>query len=190
MGNYRPISLLSTCSKLLEHIVSKHLSDYLETHNLLSPAQHGFRKGLSTITQLVELVHNISETINSRGQMDLIFLDFSKAFDKVSHPKLLSIIHAFFKNPNITHWFESYLHSREQYVEIGGYKSSPLPVVSGVPQGSVLGPLLFLIFINDITMCTSVPLRLFADDCVLYNRIKSTDDQMNLQAGLQKMTLN
>lgn len=187
ISNYRPISLTSTCSKLLEHIIYKHLSQYLEVHNLLSPVQHGFRKGLSTITQLVEMVHDTSQTINSRGQMDLVYLDFAKAFDKVSHSKLLFKINTVFKDPNLTKWFTSYLQCRQQYVQVNEHTSSPEPVLSGVPQGSVLGPLLFVIFINDLPLSISVPIRLFADDCVVYNTIESPSDQIKLQCSLENI---
>lgn len=185
--NYRPISLISTCSKLLEHIVSKHILTFLNDHDILFQYQHGFRKGLSTTTQLIETVHDISQSINNRGQTDIIFLDFAKAFDKVSHPKLLFKIEALFKNPQITNWFCSYLSSRMQFVELGGCVSRPAPVASGVPQGSVLGPLLFLIFIDDIRCGISVPIKLFADDCILYNKIETKQDQLKLHNELLKI---
>lgn len=185
--NFRPISLTSTCSKLLEHIISKHLLAYLEKYDILFKSQHGFRRGLSTTTQLIETVHDLSQRINCRGQTDVIFLDFAKAFDKVSHPKLLLKISAVFKNPAITKWFSSYLSSRKQYVKVGGSKSTMSPVVSGVPQGSVLGPLLFLIYINDLRNDISVPIRLFADDCVIYNKIETSADQVELNCNLEKI---
>ena len=116
VANYRPVSITSTCSKLLEHIVSKHLLSYINEHNLLSNWQHGFWQGLSTTSQLIELVHDLSENINCRGQTDMIFMDFAKAFDKVSHCKLVRKIDVMFQNPAITNWFSCYFHSREQYV--------------------------------------------------------------------------
>lgn len=129
----------------------------------------------------------ISYTINNRGQTDIIFLDFAKAFDKVSHPKLLLKIKTIFKNPQLSEWFSSYLSHRNQFVACEGYQSSFSPVESGAPQGSVLGPLLFLLFINDMPQDITVPIRLFADDCVLYNRVETHADQIELNSNLQKI---
>lgn len=185
--NYRPISLISTCSKLLEHIINKHLMAYLDIHHIIFPKQHEFRQGLSTTTQLIEFVHDLSKTINSRGQTDVVFMDFAKAFDKVSHSKLLFKIDNMFKNILLTKWFESYLSCRQQFVQIKDKQSKSVTVNSGVPQGSVLGPLLFLIFINDLSNRVTVPIRLFADDCVLYSRIETESDQINLNNNLQKI---
>lgn len=120
-------------------------------------------------------------------EMDLVYLDFAKAFDKVSHSKLLFKINTVFKDPNLTKWFTSYLQCRQQYVQINEHTSSLEPVLSGVPQGSVLGPLLFLIFINDLPHNISVPIRLFADDCVAYNTIESPSDQIKLQCSLENI---
>lgn len=186
-SNYRPISLTRTCSKILEHIVSKHLLTYLDEHNLIVSCQHGFRKGLSTVTQLIELVHDLSSTVNTRGQTDIIFLDFAKAFDKVSHNKLLLKIDSTFKNSALTRWFSSYLARREQYVQLGHHQSGLSPVVSGVPQGSVLGPLLFLVFINDLPKNITTQIRMFADDCILYKNVKSPSDQAELNLNLERI---
>lgn len=186
-SNYRPVSLTSTCSKLLEHIMFSHMIQYLDNHNILTPFQHGFRKSLSTSTQLIELVHELANRINDRGQTDLIFLDLSKAFDRVSHPKLLLKLSAIFKNDQLITWMTSYLSNRSQYVCLEDGTSSLLPVTSGVPQGSVLGPLLFLIYINDIVKDVQVPVKLFADDCVIYSEIKSPQDQVALNEALLKI---
>lgn len=185
--NYRPISLISTCSKILEHIINKHLMSYLDTHNLLSSKQHGFRRGLSTTTQLIEFVHDLSKTINLRGQTDVVYLDFAKAFDKVSHSKLLFKIDKTFQNNHLTKWFSSYLSCRQQFVQIKNKQSRAVAVNSGVPQGSVLGPLLFLLYINDLPNRVTVPIRLFADDCVVYSRIETEHDQVNLNNNLQRI---
>ncbi|MDJ1257671.1 MAG: reverse transcriptase family protein [Candidatus Midichloria sp.] len=187
VDNYLPISLISTCSKLLEHIVSKHLLTFIDSHDLFYQYQRGFRKPLSTTTQLLETVHDLSQTINDRGQTDIVFIEFAKAFDKVSHPKLLLKIEALFRNTTITNWFRSYLSSRFQFVESGGNASGLAPVVSGVPRGSVLGPLSFLIFMDDIRCFITVPIKLFADHRVLYNNIVIERGQILLSDNLLKI---
>lgn len=184
--NYRPISLICTCCKILEHIIHKHVVTYLTENNLLSQNQHGFRAGFSTVTQLLGFTHDIASTLNDRGQVDAIFIDYSKAFDTVCHNKLLLKLKAFLRGTHgirLLSWLSDYLNLRQQFVAFNNSHSSSLPVTSGVPQGSVLGPLLFLIYLNDvveITKNTKVKLRLYADDCVLYSCISTSRDQIQL----------
>lgn len=188
--NYRPISLTSTCCKVLEHIIAHFITDFLENNNLLSPAQHGFRKKLSTCTQLVATVHDIAQILDFSGQVDLIFLDFSKAFDRVPHGKLLIKLRNLNVPSFIISWIEAYLSNRAQYVDVGGHISNTLPVLSGVPQGSVLGPILFLIYINDIAdmVESNISIRLFADDCVVYKKVTCQQDQVDLSLALTQVS--
>lgn len=141
VANYRPISLTSTCGKLLEHIVAAHIRPFLSEHRLLDDKQHGFRRGLSTTTQLVEVVHNFAEVLNRRGQVDVIFLDFQKAFDKVNHRKLLTKLQLMLKNPKLTTWIKSFLSGRTQFVDIKGKRSNMCEVRDrGSLRGPCLGP--------------------------------------------------
>lgn len=187
ISNYRPISLTSTTCKLLEHIIHKHLIKFLDEHNVLTNAQHGFRRGYSTTTQLVETVHDFSQAINEGKQIDVIFMDFRKAFDKVSHTKLLHKLGCIIRNEKILTWIKAYLSNRNQFVVLNEACSGKVTVDSGVPQGSVLGPLLFLLFINDIVTDLSVPVKLYADDCVLYEKISSVEDQARLNENFAKV---
>lgn len=148
--------------------------------------QHGFRSGLSTTTQLVEIIHDFASTVNKGQQTDAIFMDFSKAFDRVSHVKLLHKLGAVFKNDKILAWIKAYLTNRHQFVTVNKTTSDIAAVNSGVPQGSVLGPLFFLLYINDIVTNLSVKIRLYADDCVLYNEITTEEDQLRLNRDFNK----
>lgn len=186
-SNFRPISLTSTSCKILEHIILKHLTVFLENNNLLSPHQHGFRKGLSTVTQLTEVVHDLALCINNRSQTDIILLDLSKAFDRVCHTKLISKLENTIGGGEITNWVKDFISDRQQFVVYEGALSGTASVKSGVPQGSVLGPLLFLIYINDITADIDCKIRLFADDCVIYREIKDSDDHKALNSSLEKI---
>lgn len=189
-NNYRPISLTSSCCKLLEHIVANYIKTFLDDNNKLSAFQHGFRKGFSTVTQLTSVIHNFAQVLDHSGQIDVIFLDFKKAFDLVPHNKLIHKLETIGLPSFIVNWVAAYLSNRFQYVSIDGHCSNKLPVTSGVPQGSVLGPLLFLIYINDITDIISHPvqIRLFADDCVLFNEVKVQDDQILLNHNLHNVS--
>lgn len=189
LSNYRPISLTSTCCKTLEHILSKHLITFIESNKLLGSNQYGFRRGCSTTTQLIEIFHDLSITADKGGQTDIIFLDFAKAFDRVSHPKLLYKLSHVLKNDQIVDWLNSYLSGREQYVYFKKERTESLQVISGVPQGSVLGPLLFILFISDMgkDFDSAVTLKHFADDTVIYSNISSNEDQLNLDKHLRKI---
>lgn len=185
VSNFRPISLTSTVCKLLEHAVLKHINTYLEQESILSPYQHGFRRGLSTVTQLLELTHDISQSLDYRKQTDLILLDYSKAFDCVPHKKLIRKLQCTIGEGPIVNWIENYMSDRLQFVHIHNENSTLASVTSGVPQGSVLGPVLFLLYINDLP--SRLNIRLFADDCILYREINSTDDHHVLNNALESV---
>lgn len=186
IGNYRPISLTCVCCKLLEHIISKSIYTYFEHNKIFFPNQHGFRQRLSTTTQLMETINDFSSALNNKKQLDAICLDFSKAFDRVVHSLLISKLAQMGIDLNLLEWILAYLSGRTQYVEISGTRSSTLAVSSGVPQGSVLGPVLFLAYINDISSGISedITVRLYADDCLLYREINEVNDQKSLSDAL------
>ena len=143
---------------------------------------------MSCETQLVLTCHDWANILNQQGQVDALLLDFSKAFDKVSHAKLLHKLGQYGVNGKTLQWISGFLHNRTQFVAINGSHSSIFPVTSGVPQGSVLGPTVFLLYINDIVDVTKSELRLFADDTVLYRAIKSDHDHQILQEDLYNLT--
>lgn len=168
-NNYRPVSLLSCVSKLFERAVFKYTFNFLRDTGAISLKQSGFMPGDSTTYQLTHLYHIFSEAVDKQKDMRVVFCDISKAFDRVWHVGLLAKLSRIGVVGNLLKWLESYLSERQQRVVINGQHSSWGAVRSGVPQGSVLGPLLFLIYINDITFATqSSEIRLFADDTILY----------------------
>ena len=165
-----------------------HFSD----HSVLSESQFGFRKNYSAELQLIKTSHDFASSLNNKGQTDAILLDFSKAFDRVPHDLLLTKLQHYGVSGNILNWITDFLNSRTQRVVCGGVTSKPINVTSGVPQGSVLGvlgPLLFLAYINDITTNLSSSCRLFADDCILYRKIDTPDDAKILQEDLRKLEI-
>lgn len=185
--NYRPISLTCITCKIMEHIVLSHTAKHLAGNNIIIDAQHGFREKLSCETQLIQATQDWSEVLNRGGQTDVLLLDFSKAFDKVPHLRLASKLKYYGIRGKTVNWIQDFLAGREQCVAVNGTHSQWSPVTSGVPQGSVLGPTLFLIYINDIVTNISSTLRLFADDSILYLEIKCLGDQARLQEDLNKI---
>jgi hypothetical protein len=183
-SNYRPVSLTCIVSKLFERILYSRVYAYLTANNLLSSDQHGFRENLSCETQIITLFHDLAKAMDCRRDVDVIFLDFKKAFDKVSHQKVIFKLNSLGIDPKVIQAIKSFLTCRTQRVVLDGTVSTSVPVTSGVPQGSVLGPLLFLIFINDLSHGLSSNVRLFADDTVIYRTVSGPEDSLALQADL------
>ena len=151
-SNYRPISLTCVTCKILEHILYSQIMQHYSRHNFISNVQHGFQKGLSCETQLATTVEELQKGLDNRYQHDVVIIDFNKAFDKVPHRHLLKKLDASGIRGNIHRWLTTYLTNRTQRVIVDGRSSGEDPVLSGVPQGTVLGPLMFLTYINDITL--------------------------------------
>jgi hypothetical protein len=147
--------------------------------------QHGFIKGRSSCTQLIQFTDDIGKILDNSGQVDVLYLDFCKAFDKVHHSLLLKKLSWYGIGGNMMQWFSSYLSNRYQRVVVKGSHSGWLPVTSGVPQGSILGPLLFILYINDIPSCLKYSkITCFADDTKLYTSVNNIDDCHKLQVDL------
>jgi len=186
-SNYRPISLTCIVSKLMEHIIVSNLMSHFDKHQLLSPFQHGFRSKHSCETQLISFSKELFDSPENGQQTDVIVMYFSKAFDKVDHHKLIDKLSKLGVNLEVTSWIRSFLSNRTQRVAVEGHISDELPVMSGVPQGSVIGPCLFLTYINDLPDSTKSNARLFADDTVVYLTIKSQSDSVQLQNDLYQL---
>ena len=185
--NYRPVSLTSICCKINEHIIVSQTMKHLEKHKILVDHQHGFRRGRSCETQLLITAHDLASTLNNHSQADVAVLDFAKAFDKVPHQRLIKKLEFYNLDKHAIGWITSFLSGRSQSVVVDGHSSGESPVLSGVPQGTVMGPLLFLLFINDISADVSSSIRLFADDCLIYRDIRSPRDAELLQQDLNKV---
>ena len=183
-SNYRPVSLTSIACKIMEHIIASQVMDFMEDNNILCDVQHGFRHNRSCESQLIITTDDLARVLNTQGQTDMTILDFSKAFDKVPHHRLINKLQYYGIRGDTQNWIAHFLNNRSQRVLVDGEKSEFGPVLSGVPQGTVLGPILFLIYINDITENMNSTVRLFADDCLIYREINSEDDANTLQEDL------
>ena len=165
--NYRPISLLSNISKVFERLIYKPVYEYLTHNKLLIDKNSGFRKGDSTINQLATLTEKILQGLENGSEVRIVFLDASKAFDRVWHEGLLFKMHQLGIQGSLIDWFSSYLCNRKQRVVLNGQSSSWATLQTGVPQGSILGPLLFLIYVSDITENLETDANIFADDTAI-----------------------
>ena len=174
---------------MLEHVVTTNIVSHMDKYNLLYDLQHGFRSKRSCETQLVTLIEDLMRNSIAGNQTDLVLLDFSKAFDKVSHQKLLLKLHRYgIRGPTLK-WIQAFLSDRTHTVVIDNEKSATVPVTSGVPQGSVLGPILFLIYINDLPDKTKSKVWLFADDTAICLAVSNLEDAQILQQDLDHLHL-
>ena len=188
IGNYRPVSLTSVICKLMEAIVRDHVMSYFKSNKLFSDKQFGFIKGRSTVLQLLQIMDKWTEFLDLGGQVDVVYTDLEKAFDKIPHKRLISKLHSYGLNNGIIDWIEAFLTNRKQRVRIKQSYSKWAQVISGVPQGSVLGPILFIIYINDlIEHCDSgSDIFLFADDAKIFSLVSKKEDCITLQQDLDK----
>ena len=184
--NYRPISLTSVPCKLMERIIRDHIVEHMTRNDFFSPFQHGFVSGKSCVTQLLEFLDNLTEALDQGDDVDIIYLDFSKAFDKLQHRRLMKKLWGYGIRGKVYKWIKEFLANRTQQVVVDGQSSSTKPVTSGVPQGSVLGPILFVIYINDLPDVIQCCIRLFADDSKIYWRVSRIEHVEILQSCLNK----
>lgn len=180
--NYRPISILSNFSKVFEQCIHSRLYPLIAIH--LSPCQHGFISNRSTTSNLVSFTQYLGEVLDTGGQVDVVYTDFAKAFDRLDHSVLPFKFDSFGFSNELIQFFTSYLNNRPHFVSYNGYTSTRYLATSGIPQGSNLGPLIFNMFVNDLPNVIGCRKLLFADDLKLYTCISSTDDCFNLQHDL------
>ena len=187
-SNYRPISITSIVVRIFEKLIKTKLIKHLQNNNLITKHQHGFQKNKSTTTQLLEFQNDLTKSVDNKNSVDVIFLDCQKAFDTVPHKRLLNKIKAFGINDNLLNWIKGYLTNRQQRVVLNNSSSDWSEVKSGVPQGSVLGPILFNIYINDLFKDIKAKGKLFADDAKLYSEVNNQNQATELQNDLNTIS--
>jgi hypothetical protein len=201
MSNYRPISLISPLAKLLERLMHRRVMSFFDRYNILYDYQFGFRKGYNTTLAIIDIVNMIETELSNKKYVLGLFLDLKKAFDTVDINILLYKLNHYGIRGHVLNWFKSYLLNRNQFTYVNGISSSYLETKCGVPQGSVLGPLLFLVYINDISFATKQGrISLFADDtnifivandlCTLFNLANLIADDIFKWTVCNKLSIN
>ena len=186
--NYRPVSLTSIVVKLLEGIIREHITAHMKQHHLFSTAQFGFLSGRSTVLQLLTVLDKWTQNLDEGDGTDVIYCDFRKAFDKVPHRLLLEKAKSYGIQGKLIEWIQAFLIGRKQSVRVGTDLSRAHEVKSGIPQGSVLGPLLFVLFVNDLPQAVNhSSVYLFADDLKLFHKISTDTDHQLLQEDLNSV---
>ena len=188
-ANYRPVSLTCVICKVMEKIIVSQLTEYLRTHQVISAQQHGFFSRRSTVTNLLETLNDWTVAIRDNNRISTVYIDYSKAFDSVSHPKLFQKLAAFGITGSLFTWITQFLTDRKQVTRVGESLSCATFLKSGIVQGSCLGPLLFLLYVNDVTVSigSSVTCKLYADDIKLYSVVNTADDRRTLQDSLDRL---
>ena len=186
-GNYRPVSLTSVLCKVLETVVREHITKFMRSNDYFSPKQYGFLSGRSTCLQLLEVMDKWTEALDNGQMIDCIYMDYKKAFNTVPHKRLISKLKAYNFSRQIISWISAFLTGRIQKVTVNGEDSEWGNVTSGIPQGSVLGPVLFVIFVNDLPDIVKSDMYLFADDTKIFRIIENNNHCTQLQEDLNTM---
>ncbi len=185
--NYRPISLTSVVCKILEKIIRKNIIYHMKINHLFASDQHGFMDGRSCSTNLLTYLDKITQFLDDKESVDIIYMDLQKAFDTVPHKRLLEKLKSYGIGGNILKWIESFLMGRQQQVIVNKTSSSKENMISGVPQGSVLGPILFVLYVNDLPHYVTSQIKIFADDTKIFRKIGNTSDCETLQKDLSNL---
>ena len=187
-NNYRPISLTSNISKIMEGIICEKITDYCNRHSILPPFQYGFRKSKSTVSNLVELLDNIAKSLNKGSCVDIITIDLSKAFDTISHIKLLRKLKHLGFSDFLLYWMKSFLCERTFSVVCNGTFSERRKVKNSVPQGTKCGPLMFNLYTSDISnVLKYCKILMYADDITLYAEINNATDRDKFQTDITNL---
>ena len=187
-GNYRPISLTSIIYKCMEQCVKDHIVNHMNRNKLFSTQQFGFIKGRSTVLQLLNVIDSWTKALDRGESVDVVYLDFMKAFDTVPHKRLIGKLKSYGIEYYTLRWIQGFLSDRVQQVNVNGTNSEWANITSGIPQGSVLGPILFVLYINDLPENIVSNVYMFADDTQVFKMITSPHDQHTLQNDLDYLT--